>query len=1188
MKIAEIHFPAPLLSALRDGSLVVFAGAGVSMGKPALLPDFGSLVKSVAWGTGENKGNRESEDAFLGRLQHRGVRVHEIAARNLCKNLRGEVPKPTDLHFDLLRLYSEPGTVRIVTTNFDLLFEEAAQEVFVAQPERFGAPALPLGRSFSGIVHVHGRLDRPDDMVLTDADFGRAYLTEGWARRFLVDLFRSSTVMFVGYSHNDTVMKYLARALPAQESQKRFVLTDEPEAGHWPVLGIESIPYPKEPGDDHVGLGNGISGLADHARRGLLHRRHEISEIAARPPSPDEREADIIDEALADPTTAQFFADAAFDPEWFDRLDRRGHLTPLFAAADLPDVQAPLASWMVGRFIFDHPGTIFRLIGRHGMSLNPLVWLDLAHAVAFRDHPALNGELLSRWVSCLLATAPPDPDRHDLLYLAQRCARAGMVDSLVEVFDAMSAHRLSLRPAFPDFDEENTGDAALSGDDIQVALVPDGDGGAFRELWGTVLRPRLDSVAEPVLSTTVAQLEARHRTLLGWQKADRDWDPESFSRNAIEPHEQNHGFHHVDVLVDAARDCLEWLVGNQPDVAAGWRARLIRSRTPLLRRLALHALSAGEDLSSCQKFDWVFENADLHDHAAPHEMFRIMRELYPRVGPERRERVIDLIRDFTWPETSPDHEEEQRKRLAARYRFDWFHWLRDTDPDCKLLKHALDDIKSQYPEFEPLEHPDLTYWSDSRVGPDHPWSIEEVLSRPARDWLDDLLAFSPESPLGPNRHDAISTISAAAERDFRWGADLAAALAGRDLWESDLWIALLRAWREAAVDDAQLHEVFGYIREPRLSKACTGRIADLLVAWIEKTDAPITAHLLALANEAAVRLWDTIDREAAPETCDSWHALAIGRPAGTLARYWLQQRSLLRNRPDSLPEALLANVSAALSMIVQDSSIAGLQGRAVLAGQLAFLLDADEKWTREHLIPRFTQNPGTGDWQAVWDGFLARGRLTPLVGECLKDAFLEAVSLIPVHFPNGWRRDRFVDFWTLMVAHVADDPLGTWIPALFDHADGAARRRFASEIGRHLRQMDDVQQREWWERWLESYWSHRLDGIPRALDEAEIELMTGWLPAFKSLFSEGVELALRTRSVPMSANLIIHDLWRGDHVRESPEAVAKLMVHLGRHASPGPAWHRGREVIAALLGDEQLPAVLQKPLLELAARLGPA
>ena len=90
MKIAEIDFPAPLLSALRGRSLVVFAGAGVSKGKPASLPDFGSLVESIARGTGENRDDSESDDVFLGRLQYRGVRVHEIAARILCKNRCGD------------------------------------------------------------------------------------------------------------------------------------------------------------------------------------------------------------------------------------------------------------------------------------------------------------------------------------------------------------------------------------------------------------------------------------------------------------------------------------------------------------------------------------------------------------------------------------------------------------------------------------------------------------------------------------------------------------------------------------------------------------------------------------------------------------------------------------------------------------------------------------------------------------------------------------------------------------------------------------------------------------------------------------------------------------------------------------------------------------------------------------------
>ena len=93
-------------------------------------------------------------------------------------------------------------------------------------------------------------------MVLTDQDFGRAYLTEGWARRFLIELFRQFTVLFVGYGHNDTVMNYLARALPESEANKRFALTGEsaPDLQHWRVLGIEPIVYPQANERDHSRL----------------------------------------------------------------------------------------------------------------------------------------------------------------------------------------------------------------------------------------------------------------------------------------------------------------------------------------------------------------------------------------------------------------------------------------------------------------------------------------------------------------------------------------------------------------------------------------------------------------------------------------------------------------------------------------------------------------------------------------------------------------------------------------------------------------------------------------------------------------------------------------------------------------------------------------------------------------------
>ena len=321
-----------------------------------------------------------------------------------------------------------------------------------------------------------------------------------------------------------------------------------------------------------------------------------------------------------------------------------------------------------------------------------------------------------------------------------------------------------------------------------------------------------------------------------------------------------------------------------------------------------------------------------------------------------------------------------------------------------------------------------------------------------------------------------------------------------------------------------------------------------------------------------------------PDAEDSWHFAATGRPAGSLAWYWLKQRSMSREQPDAFTETFLDEVRAAFSMIIQDRSVAGKQGSAVLAGQLEFLFDAEEEWTRANLLPRFWQDPGKDDYQAVWDGFLTRGRLTTQLGPLLKVAFLEALPRILGRFGSGKRVDGFVHLYTAMLAHFADDPMEEWIPPFFVHACEHARLRFASEVEHHLRHMDDARQREWWDRWLERYWRNRLDGIPEPLADDEIRLMIGWLPSLKSLFSTAVEVAVRMRAVPLSTNQVLYDLWRGNHGQGSPEAVAKLLIHLGEHATRDPTWHRADDLIVTLLGNNVSDDV-HKSLVDLLARI---
>ena len=149
IRIGGIDWPEPLIDALHEDRLVVFAGAGVSMSDPANLPGFESLADAIASGHSrqlkrtkvQNTGGSESDDhgsngyfyrldepidSFLGELCRQGVSVQRRASRIL----KERNPSPNSLHVDLLRLFEEPSRIRVVTTNFDTLFEQAALTLY--------------------------------------------------------------------------------------------------------------------------------------------------------------------------------------------------------------------------------------------------------------------------------------------------------------------------------------------------------------------------------------------------------------------------------------------------------------------------------------------------------------------------------------------------------------------------------------------------------------------------------------------------------------------------------------------------------------------------------------------------------------------------------------------------------------------------------------------------------------------------------------------------------------------------------------------------------------------------------------------------------------------------------------------------------------------------------------------------
>ena len=678
MRIASIEFPPAMVDALRNGRLVIFAGAGVSMGSPAKLPNFGKLAEDIAQGTGLHQSEGESVDTFLGTLRYRGVEVHKRAAERLLR----DNPQPTDLHRQLLRLFGNADSVRIVTTNFDELFEQASSGVFGSPLDVYTSPALPLGNNFKGIVHVHGSLKNPDEMVLTDEDFGRGYLVEDWARRFLVALFYEYNVLFIGYRHDDIVMRYLGRALPSGQTKKRFILTgDNQTLKQWGPLTIEPIVYPN--GDrSHSALYQGIVGLADFTNRGVFEWQKLVREIAEQRPSLlTQEDVHLIEDALSDETRTSFFTGIASDPDWIIWLDNRGKLDGVFSARQPTGTDVLLSQWLASKFAISQSSHLFRLIARHNTQLNSVLWQDICRTISI-ESGSPEKEVLDKWVSILFNNIPPELPATVLPYildgLANKCAEHRSLDGLVEIVSALSTDSLSLETSSRHFEEQSSSAHYI-----------------FKQIWNKTLEPNLEVLAEPLLSLTVDKLWKRYTMNKVWRNSNRDFDAASWGRSAIEPHSQDRHDTVTDALLDAARDCLAYLAENYTAAVRYWCCHLVASDAPLLRRLAIHTINHRGDLSANDKTDWLLAHANIHELATHHEIYQVLKGIYFDIDREHRQKFISAILAYEWPHG----EDLDKDRHAAYHRFSFLNWLHQADPDCDLIQEELNQVFQEHSGF---------------------------------------------------------------------------------------------------------------------------------------------------------------------------------------------------------------------------------------------------------------------------------------------------------------------------------------------------------------------------------------------------------------------------------------------------------------------------------------------------------
>lgn len=302
--------PDELIRAVNDGDAVFLCGAGVS--QRVGLPSFRELTERVYQELGETWVNEPAERKAFERAEYDRVlrslekRTHRpgtqsrvrIAVAKLLTS-RNDVAVPD--HLALLQLSRDAeGRHKLLTTNFDTLFERAADAAGLRVPSHAvkSIPKPGSARDY-GILHMHGRIGDgklkldETELILTSADFGDAYLRDGWASQYVEDRMRLSKLVLVGYSAEDAALRLLLETLDADRERFRDLKeiyaiekrTDE-SASMWKAKGIIPVEFP-----DYPDIYATLAEWTQYAMQPTQYGRARVTSILIGSASPAGKEA---------------------------------------------------------------------------------------------------------------------------------------------------------------------------------------------------------------------------------------------------------------------------------------------------------------------------------------------------------------------------------------------------------------------------------------------------------------------------------------------------------------------------------------------------------------------------------------------------------------------------------------------------------------------------------------------------------------------------------------------------------------------------------------------------------------------------------------------------------------------------------------------------------------------------------
>lgn len=1003
--------PEHLLRAHQDGQVIFFCGAGISY--PAGLPGFKGLVDQIYRGLREEPDIIEQSeieasrfDTAISLLEKRIVGGRTTVRKELAKILTADLSRDNAkaTHQALLALAKQHnGFTRLVTTNFDRLFEEVRKSN--SDIEIFRAPLLPVPKNrLNGLIYLHGLLTEiptPNDLdqlVLSSGDFGLAYLTEGWAARFVSELFRNYTVCFVGYSINDPIVRYMMDALAAdrlrgESPQEMFAFgsykkgKEEASANQWYARNVTPILYRAEE-NDHSFLYDTLREWAETYRDGVIGKDRIVIQYAANNPTNSTKQDDFNGRmlwALSDKCGLPAKRFANHDPipplDWLKPLSTLllkynvSGDSSLICNSTEDVVVHWLSVWLCKHL--NNPKLVL-WIAKYGNEVHPRV-LSLIKATLKENPPS--SPLQTLW-NILLSR------KHIISgsNFCDWCAEFrlfGLTYSLRLQLRKMLSPRIQFREPFPKLtdteDEQNqTPEQIRDLIDWEIVLNAKYVQYAFKDLWEDVsfceALPELLSDATQLLYDTLNLIRE-----LG--DANEKHDSSYLYQPSISTHSQNKNIYEWTVLINLVLKAWLETAKVSPRLARHQAISWRYIPYPLFHRLSFFAATQLDIIPPAQGIKWLLaENGWwLWSTETKREALRLLVTLSQKLASDDYIKLEDIILKGPPRSMFGDKADSAQIQKIAQQEI-WLRLAKLQTANAPLSKKAvskLTELAEIYPSWklDPDERDEFSIWVYD-VNELHQSLIIPSKRRELVEWI----RQHPKIEYFQNNDDWRQHC----QDNFPATACALINLAQKNEWPTLQWDGALRAW---SIDPFL-----------KISWRHLGRILNSAPKRVlKKLSAPLSYWLQSIAKifEGHQPIFFSLIQNVLKQQYNDDNSIdnpvfqainhSIGR-ATEAALYWWYRHPL--EDKQGLPREIKP-----LFTKICDTKIAIFRhGRVLLSSNLINLFRVDPKWTKKHLLPLFDWKNSITEAKVAWRGFLHSPRLYSPLFTAFKKPFLDTAE----------------------------------------------------------------------------------------------------------------------------------------------------------------------------------------------------